>query len=584
MNPEIQDKKPQIFNFSRSYIREQNLKPLLQNLFAQLRDDFLNNNPINDSLSQFSAEWLRIIDKYYSPVGAHPGFPAEIRIASTERDFFHFPPSLIRNIHQGWIRIDISNTEDFQSFISHLKKMPIPAIREETLSWFPTVGQKRISGWFHTFSSSAELEFLPIYQEWNRRHRSSFFKGIPLISKNFFYYKTARFLKEIPSVESNTNNTQIQEKSTRIWSRQLLFYRCKYQRHRKILIDSVREKGQTILNCLGRIHSSVPVYSFSLIFFGLLLSHYSFSLPLNKPGSPAGKDGTMPLYGELNQSDWLSEENFAYCPASLNWQNSLYSANRIREIPDSGKRLRGLFWYEKEFDNTLYLTFDDGPNMEQILHHGSIKSVTSSILDILSEHQIRGVFFINGKNIAFQSEEQDRELRLLMIRMIREGHIIGNHSYHHYNLAESRFTDGIGDYSEVEEEFDLTQRELDRVLGFHYPLVLIRPPYAEPGRSPVLDRILVDRSMFLISLQFDTYDYAYTEEGYWQNNRIYEHVKELILPGSGGVALMHDRKNSVYLLETILSSPEINKIMDYGYLPEFLEDKYGSDNKKDSPL
>ena len=75
MNPEIQDTKPQIFNFSRSDIREQNLKPLLQNLFAQLRDDFLHDSSIKKSLSQFSAEWLRVIEKYYSPVGASPGFP-----------------------------------------------------------------------------------------------------------------------------------------------------------------------------------------------------------------------------------------------------------------------------------------------------------------------------------------------------------------------------------------------------------------------------------------------------------------------------------------------------------------------------
>ena len=455
--------------------------------------------------------------------------------------------------------------------------MPIPVIREETLSWFPAVAQNGRSALFHIFPSLAELKTLPLYQEWGRRNRSSFLKGNPLISQSLFYYKAVRFLKEIPPGGSNTSNTPIQGKSTRLWSRQLFYLRCRYQRRRKILISSLREKGQTILNYVGRFHSSVPVYSFSLIFFGILLSHYSFSLPLNKPGSPAGKDENMPLYGELNQSDWLSEEIPAYSPASLNWQKSLYSAHRIREIPDTGRRLRGVFWYEKEFDNTLYLTFDDGPNLEQILYHGSIQSVTFSILDILSEHQIRAVFFINGKNLAFQSEEKDRELRLLMTRMIREGHIIGNHSYHHYNLAESRFADGTGDYSEVEKEFDLTQGELDRVLGFHYPLVLIRPPYAEPGRSPVLDRILVDRSMFLISLQFDTYDYAYTKEGYWQNNRIFEHVKELILPGSGGVALMHDRKNSVYLLETILSSSEINNRMDYGYLPELLEDKYGSD-------
>ncbi len=574
MNPEIQDKKPQIFHFSRSDIREQNLKTLLQNLIAQLQDDFINNNSVKNTIDRFTADWLNAIETYYYPIGIRPGFPVEIWIVSTERDFFHFPSSLIRNINKGWIRIEIGSGEDFESFLSHLKKLPFIFIREEILSLFLPVWQNRRTGWFFTCFSSPELDSLSLYQEWSRKNRLSFLKSPPLIKKSIFHCKTVRFLKEIPLAENISPHKRKQDKSGRIRSRRLLYYRCRYQRRRKILIDSLRKQGQQISDVLGRSYSFVPVYSFSLIFFGILLSLYSHALPLNRPGFPYSAEEPEPLYGELNQSDWLSGGSFEYRAASLSWQTSLYSIKRIKEIPDTGNRLRGIFWYEKEFDNKLYLTFDDGPNMEEILHHGSVKSVTSSILDILSYHRIRAVFFINGKNLAFQSEEKDRQLRMLLMRMIREGHIIGNHSYHHYNLAGDHFTDGIGDYSEVEEEFDLTQQELDRVLGFHYPLVLIRPPYAEPGRTPVLDQLLIDRSMFLISLQFDTYDYAYTEKGYWQNSRIFDHVRELILPGSGGVVLLHDRKNSVSLLETILSSSEINMQMEYGYLPDLLEDRY----------
>ena len=63
------------------------------------------------------------------------------------------------------------------------------------------------------------------------------------------------------------------------------------------------------------------------------------------------------------------------------------------------------------------LTFDDGPDA----------SCTPRLLDGLKERQIPATFFIQGKWIAGQED--------LILRMHREGHLIGNHTFDHVRLT-----------------------------------------------------------------------------------------------------------------------------------------------------
>lgn len=64
------------------------------------------------------------------------------------------------------------------------------------------------------------------------------------------------------------------------------------------------------------------------------------------------------------------------------------------------------------------LTFDDGPHMVY----------TEMLLDGLKERGICATFFLIGKNIEGNEE--------IVQRMQKEGHLIGNHTYHHVNLKE----------------------------------------------------------------------------------------------------------------------------------------------------
>ncbi|MCW5316836.1 polysaccharide deacetylase family protein [Nostoc sp. KVJ3] len=62
----------------------------------------------------------------------------------------------------------------------------------------------------------------------------------------------------------------------------------------------------------------------------------------------------------------------------------------------------------------IALTFDDGPWPES----------TAEVLDILKKNQIKGTFFVIGENV--------KNYPNLLKQEIAEGHVIGNHTWHHW--------------------------------------------------------------------------------------------------------------------------------------------------------
>ena len=66
----------------------------------------------------------------------------------------------------------------------------------------------------------------------------------------------------------------------------------------------------------------------------------------------------------------------------------------------------------------IYLTFDSGYE----------NGCTAQILDTLKKHNIRAAFFLVGNYIEKNPE--------LVRRMVDEGHIVGNHTYHHWDMSK----------------------------------------------------------------------------------------------------------------------------------------------------
>ena len=87
-------------------------------------------------------------------------------------------------------------------------------------------------------------------------------------------------------------------------------------------------------------------------------------------------------------------------------------------------------------DKVLYLTFDAGYE----------NGCTAQILDVLKAHNAKAAFFVVGNYLETAPE--------LVQRMADEGHLVGNHTWHHYDMSriadEVTFTDEL---TRVEEKY-----------------------------------------------------------------------------------------------------------------------------------
>lgn len=77
----------------------------------------------------------------------------------------------------------------------------------------------------------------------------------------------------------------------------------------------------------------------------------------------------------------------------------------------------GAFYIGNQNENKIYLTFDCG------YENGNM----GAILDALKEANVQATFFLVGNYLEKEPE--------LVRRMMEEGHLIGNHTYHHKDMS-----------------------------------------------------------------------------------------------------------------------------------------------------
>jgi peptidoglycan/xylan/chitin deacetylase (PgdA/CDA1 family) len=158
----------------------------------------------------------------------------------------------------------------------------------------------------------------------------------------------------------------------------------------------------------------------------------------------------------------------------------------------------------------IALTFDDGPN----------EPFTSRILDILGEHGIRATFFMLGKNAKRFTD--------VCRRIQKEGHAIGNHSYHHSRwLALKR-------EREIAREIELSQETIHEASGAKPDL--FRPPYG--FWTPWMLRAARKLGYKVITWDNMTNDWEETKEASEVVSDILKKAK------AGGIIVLHDGRDS----------------------------------------
>lgn len=98
----------------------------------------------------------------------------------------------------------------------------------------------------------------------------------------------------------------------------------------------------------------------------------------------------------------------------------------------------------------IALTFDDGPN----------EKWTPVLLDGLKERGVKATFFVIGMNVEKAPE--------IIIREAEEGHIVGNHTYHHVEITK------ISEDEAYKEIMD-TSNLVEKIIG--QPTEYMRPPF-----------------------------------------------------------------------------------------------------------
>ncbi len=101
-------------------------------------------------------------------------------------------------------------------------------------------------------------------------------------------------------------------------------------------------------------------------------------------------------------------------------------------------------------EKVLYLTFDAGYE----------NGCTAKILDVLKERQVPAAFFLAGHYLEKNAD--------LVRRMVKEGHIVGNHTMHHPDMTKK---EKAGFQQEIEE----LEKLYHRVTGEDIPK-FYRPP------------------------------------------------------------------------------------------------------------
>lgn len=137
---------------------------------------------------------------------------------------------------------------------------------------------------------------------------------------------------------------------------------------------------------------------------------------------------------------------------SYGWGFKPSTDETIPDVGIYGEMIKEHLAFYADFtdEKYVYLTFDNG--YEQ--------GYTESVLNILQKHEVPATFFVTGHYVKSEPE--------LVRRMVEDGHIIGNHSYHHPDFTTMS-------KEEMKRELMLLEEAVKEVAD-QKEMIYLRPP------------------------------------------------------------------------------------------------------------
>ena len=197
----------------------------------------------------------------------------------------------------------------------------------------------------------------------------------------------------------------------------------------------------------------------------------------------------------------------------------------------------GAYYLGDTSKKVIYLTFDCGYE----------NGYTGKILDVLKAHEAPAAFFVVGHMIETAPD--------LIRRMVQEGHIVGNHTYHHPDMS------AIAQQDAFQEELDSLAALYQETTGEELPR-FYRPPQGKYSEENLRQaQALGYRTIFWSLAYVDWYtdDQPTAEEAY---------SKLLPRIHNGAIVLLHSTsQTNAEILDELLTKWE-----EMGYSFASLED------------
>ena len=185
-------------------------------------------------------------------------------------------------------------------------------------------------------------------------------------------------------------------------------------------------------------------------------------------------------------------------------------------------------------EKVIYLTFDCG------YENGN----TPAILDALKKHRAPATFFVVGHYLESAPD--------LVKRMIAEGHTVGNHTYHHPNMAS------ISDEASFAKELSDVRTKFKEITGTEMPMDY-RPPQGKYNLANLKMAQQLGYKTFFWSLAYVDWN----QDSQPTREEALSKLTKRIHPGA--VVLLHNTsKTNGEILDELLSKWEE---MGYRFLP-----------------